>query len=182
MNQLFLAIILCIGAYFSIQAQEINNKNYYQYYNELAGTNWLRTSDAIPIIIDELIKNDVGYHTISVGTLLEINDSTQLVLSVSFSNDKSTCGFVFEEGHSMPVDFEERNYMYNGKNVSYYQRKWVDGNFSDQKITNFPENIFLLKETCYWYQYDSRGKNYPVSREAAELILRQDIKYLLKKL
>jgi hypothetical protein len=49
--------------------------------------------------------------------------------------------------------------------------------------TSLPaESIFLLKETCYWYQTVQDGSSVPVSKEIALKILCEDIQHYLKKL
>lgn len=65
----------------------INSSNYYSYFKDEPGmtVNWLRQCDAVPTIIDELIKDSIPYYTISVGELLKINDSTRFVVTVAFN-------------------------------------------------------------------------------------------------
>ena len=85
----FLAIALFLGHFAFAQSSadnSINNKNYYDHFQGIKGhsVNWLRTSDAVPVIIDELLKNGIPYYIISIGQLLKLTDTTRLVVTVSF--------------------------------------------------------------------------------------------------
>ena len=166
-------------------AQKINNSNYYNYaVNSSGTTNWLRIGDVVPIIIDELKKNGVEYHTIGVGDLLKVNDTSLLVVTVSFSYNDSNYGLVYERRHSAILDVKERDFLKEGgkQNFSQVQRGTNDKWYKWMTISPLPSNIFLLKQTVYWYQYGSGKKRYPVDRSMIEEILRQDIRDYLKRL
>lgn len=185
MKHPFCIIICLLLIHIESSAQKINNSNYYNYVSsQNATTNWLRISDAVPVIIDELKKNGVSYHTIGIGDLLKINDTSSLVVSVSFTYNDSSYGFVYERNHSASLNVKERDYLKNTGNQKYYQiqkdtsvkgYKWI-------LINPLPHNIFLLCQTTYWYQYDDNNTKFPVDRTMIEEILRQDIRDYLKRL
>lgn len=57
------------------------------------------------------------------------------------------------------------------------------GNANFIKIKKLPENVFVLTENCYWFQYtdNQRDNEILVTKEIALKILRQDIKAYLAK-
>jgi hypothetical protein len=159
----------------------IDNTNYYKFSNARSSLNWLRPCDAVPVIIDELLKNKIPYHTISVGELLKINDSIRLVVTVAFEKGDKKYGFVYEATHGVPLNPSDRDFLTDRKKAYYVQAELHhndDAGF--MRIDPLPGNIFLLKETCYWFQYDANGTKYPVTKEIAQSILRQDIRDYLK--
>ena len=83
-----IAVALFVGyfAFAQTSSDSINNKNYYDYFQAIKGhsINWLRPSDAVSAIIDELLRGGIAYHTIGVGKLLKHNDTTRLIVTVSF--------------------------------------------------------------------------------------------------
>ncbi|MBN9381089.1 MAG: hypothetical protein J0H74_10000 [Chitinophagaceae bacterium] len=177
---LLLTICSCIG--WSQTNKEINNKNYYSYFTNRGSVNWLRVNDAVPAIIDEIIKNGIPYHTISVGDLIRINDSTALVVTITFEKAGKKYGFLYESGHGIPLDANERSFL-NEKIHSYTQAEYdTKGNVKFMKINPLPQNILLLKETCYWFQFDDKETKYPVSKAVALNILRQDVDDYIKSL
>jgi len=157
----------------------IDTSNYYDYANNVVNLNWLRTSDAVPIIIDEIKKSGFSYAFISVGELLKINDSSHLVLTVSYDNDVKF-GFVYEDNHGIPLNKGDRDFMSSGIPEGYSQvEKGSNGRPKFMRIKILPTNTFLLKETCYWYEYGHASTKTTVTKDIAEYVLRQDIrKYL----
>lgn len=161
--------------------QIIDNTNYYQFFKDGASINWLRSSDAVPIIIDELLKNGIPYYTINVGDLVKVNDSTRIVSTVSFWKEKKF-SFLYEASHSLPLDSKDRNYLADTKNVRYVQAETdLKGDVNFMRIESLPQNVFLLRQRVYWFQFDSNGTIFPVSKEIAQNILRQDIREYIKK-
>ena len=145
--------------------------------------NWLRQCDAVPTIIDELIKDSIPYYTISVGELLKINDSTRFVVTVAFNKDGKDYGFLYEGSHGIPINKSDRDYLIKPKKEFYVQaEKNINGHTHFRRIDPIPNNIFLLKETCYWFQFSETGKKYPITKQVADNILREDIKEYLKTL
>jgi hypothetical protein len=182
-----ISILLLISLSTIIYSQKINNTNYYDYKVFIGKTDWLRPCDAVPIIIDELLKNDIQYHTIGVGDLLNVNDSTRMILTVSFSYKDKNCGFIYESSHIGLIDIAQRDFMTDSTKCTYYQFKIRNNNTTRKEYTfeekaSLPSNIFLLKETCYWHQTYPDGTNAPVSKKVAIAILRQDIRLYLKKI
>jgi len=156
----------------------INNKNYYDHFQDIKGhsINWLRTSDAVPVIIDELLKNGIAYYTISVGQLLKLNDTTRLVVTVTFKKGDKEYGFLYEATHGIPINHKDRDFLTDKKKAFYVQaEKDVINGVDFMRIDPLPDNVFLLKQTCYWFQFDNNGTKYDVTKEVAQNILRQDI-------
>jgi len=175
--------MLCLRLTTFGQPPAIDNSNYYNFQQADGRLNWLRSSDVIPIIIDELLKNGIAYHTISVGDLMKVNDSTQFVLTVAFDKNDKEFGFVFDPIHSIPLNVKDRLFLTDRKKAFYLQsEKDLDDNLTFMKVFPLPNNVFLLKQTCYWFQYDEKGTAFPVSKEMAQNILRQDIDQYLKSI
>ncbi|MDI3319257.1 hypothetical protein [Pinibacter soli] len=165
------------------KAQTVDNKNYYSFQQKVGSTNWLRICDAVPTIIDELLKNNIAYHTISVGELMKINDSTRLVMTVSFEKGDKRFGFLYEPSHGIPLNVKDRDFLTDSKKASYSQvERDTKGRVHYMRIDPLPQNVLLLKETCYWFQFGSSETNYAVSKETAQNILRQDIRDYLTKI
>lgn len=186
MKTFFILITLISGQFFKVQAQnqpKIDNTNYYSFYNSGGSLNWLRSSDVVPIIIDELLKKGIAYHTISVGDLIKINDRTRFVVTVSFEKADKEYGFLYKTSHGIPLNPEDRNFLTDKKQVFHVQaEKNIKGGANFMRIDPLPSNIFLIKETCYWFHFDDSGTKFPVSKEVAQNILRQDIDNYLQKL
>jgi hypothetical protein len=183
MKRLFFNIVLLISLTSNIQSQKINNSNYYDYQIKFCNTNWLRPCDAVPVIIDELLKNDIEYYTIGVGSLVKLNDSTRVVMTVSFLINHKTYGFIYQDTHYGKLEASHRDFMKDTNNCSYMQfEKYNDTGDKYMEVKPLPKNTFLLRETCYWYQTNSDGSNAPVTKEIAIAILRQDIRNYLKKI
>jgi len=144
----------------------------------------LRACDATPIIIDELLKNGIPYYTISIGDLMKVNKSTHFVVTVTFGKGDSTYGFLYEAIHGIPLEVSDRDFLTHPEKADYTQTETdtLGKDVHYMRIFQLPSNIFLLKERCYWFQFDSNGTNYPVSKEVAQNILRQDIRNYLRKL
>ena len=161
------------------KSQEINNKNYYQFLQESGTTNWLRSSEVIPIIIDELLKNNISYHTIAVGNLYKVDELRNLVLTVSFKFNDSLFAFIYEPTHKIPIEPSDRDFMKNPENVTYTQTLITEKGLVASYSVKLPKNFFMINQACYWYQKDHRGKSHQVSKPTIETILRQDIKEYL---
>lgn len=176
-------VLLIVLTFLKSFAQKIDNTNYYSFHEKGHGitTNWLRVSEVVPIIIDELNKNGIEYHKINVGELHSLNDSTLLVITVAFDKGDKQAGFVYEQRHSALINVKEREFLKdtNQQRYSQIQRgtqyKWMT-------TDKLPQNIFLLKQTVYWYQYRGGKTNFPVNKSRIEDILRQDIRDYLKRL
>ena len=181
-------IALLIGHFSFAQSSSdnsINNKNYYNHFQDIKGhsINWLRSSDAIPTIIDELLKNGIAYHTISVGQLLKINDTTRFVATVSFRKGDKEYGFLYEATHGIPLNRKDRDFLTDKKKGHFVQaEKDIVNGVDFMRIDPLPDNIFLLRQTCYWFQFDKNGTKYNVTKDVAKNILRQDITDYLRLL
>ena len=183
MNKIFLAVALIVGQSLRGQAQTIDSKNYYNFQKDGGSLNWLRFCDAVPIIIDELLKSGIAYHTISIGDLIKLNDSTRFVVTVSFEKGDKEYGFLYNASHGIPLNLKDRDFLTDRKKAYYVQaEKDTKNDVNFMRIDPLPSNIFFLKQTCYWFQFDASGTKYPVSKEIAQNILRQDIRDYLKNL
>lgn len=161
---------------------KIDTSNYYQFLDKQGNLNWLRVSEATPIIIDEIKKAGYSYAFIEIGDLIMLKNGTPLVLTVSYNNDQKF-GFVYEGSHGFPLSPNDRSYMTRLEKFQYTQVVKPESGSADFKsIDPLPKNIFLLKQRCYWYNYNSAGDKFPVSKSTAEYILRQDIRYFLKRI
>jgi len=160
---------------------KIDTSNYYNFF-QFAGTlNHLRASDAIPIIIDEIKKAGFAYEAIQVGELVKLNDSLSIVLTIWYYDDPKFA-FIYQTGHTAMKSPAERDFL-KQKTKSYTQyERTLKGRGRYMSTDSLPDNFFLLKQTCYWYQYDSQGSYYPVTKEVAIDILKQDIRSYLSRL
>lgn len=179
----FLALTLALLSLFSFGQKNKNTtidaSNYYDYINTVGYQDWLRTNEAVPIILDELEKAGYSNAYIKVGELIKMDDSTRLVLTVSFLKEP-WFGFVYEGSHMLPLSKSDRDFMSADTKEGFMQfEKGVNGKTNIIRIGQLPSNVFLLKQTCYWYESKSDPKKVTVTKTIAENILRQDIqKYL----
>jgi hypothetical protein len=151
----YLIVLLFSGqisfAQSSTASVSINTSNYYNFFQSGNGisVNWLRESDVVPIIIDELLKQGIPYYTISTGNLIKVNDSTRFVVTVSFEKADKEYGFLYEATHGIPLNSEDRDFLADRKKASYVQaEKDIKDDVNFMRIDPLPKNIFLLKETC----------------------------------
>jgi hypothetical protein len=92
-------------------------------------------------------------------------------------------GIFLQAEHGIPLDPADRDFLTDRKKAFYVQaEKEYDGNTSFMRIDPLPNNLFLIKQRCYWFQFDPKGTKYPVTKEIAQSILRQDIREYLKNL
>jgi hypothetical protein len=174
---------LATTAGFSQSGQRIDTSNYYNYVREGGSLNWLRISDAVPVIIEEIKNVGFSYVFIEVGRLVKIDKTTSLVLHVSYNASEINFGFIFESGHSIAVLVSDRDYLKDEIRDDFTQPEHpVNGPVKFNRINPLPKNVFLLKERCYWFQYDDKGSVYPVTKDLAIKILRQDIRAYLNKM
>ena len=177
-------LMLCCVLAASARGQSglrIDTANYYSYIREGGTIEWLRLADAVPVIIDEIRAAGFAPERIEVGKVLRLDKTTVLVITVAWQGNKPF-GFMYESGHSLPLRKEDRDFLEEGFRESYVQAEYSPtGEVKYQKVGRLPKNVFLLRERCYWYQQDSQGGNYPVDRDLALRILRQDIRaYLIR--
>lgn len=168
---------------FCQSGQRIDTGNYYNYVREGGSINWLRNSDAVPVIIEEIMNAGFSYAFIEVGRLIKIDKTTSLVLQVSYHNNEINFGFIYESGHGIPVSLSDRDYLKDESRDDFTQTEHpLNGPVKYTRIKPLPKNVFLLKERCYWFQFDEKGSAYPVTKDLAIKILRQDIRAYLNKL
>jgi hypothetical protein len=179
---IFCFLLLSLSSFSQTASKvKIDKSNYYNYFQSMGTTNHLRISEVVPILIEEFKMAGISYYNINIGELIKINDSASLVLAVSVFNQPKF-GFVYETSHTAMKDQKERNFFnHTKKSFSQYQRN-ISGRGNYITIDSLPNNIFLLKQTCYWYQYDNSKSYFPVSKEVIIEILRQDIRTYMKTL
>jgi hypothetical protein len=167
---------------------KIDSGNYYNYFSKgenLKGTDLtidnLTINDAVPVIMDELKK--AGYEWLYEYSLYKIDSSHHLVLSVYCR--KSNFGFLYITGHGLPskedrLDLTQNN-DYGADYISIEETPSEKPNRI--AIKKIPDNIFLLNETCYWFEHTNNIEDNKVllTKETAIKIHRQDInKYLVR--
>lgn len=168
---------------FCQSGQRIDTSNYYNYVRDGGAFNWLSSSDAIPVIIEEIKNAGFSNEFIEIGRLIKIDKATSLVLQVSFNKNDISFGFIYENGHGMPISVSDRDYLKDEFRDEYNQPEHpINGPVKFNRIHPLPKNVFLLKERCYWFQYDDKGSAYPVTKDLIIKILRQDIRVNLNKL
>lgn len=162
----------------SSQNLEITKNNYYDYHNLIEGTsittNWLRRNEAIPIIIEQL--NKYGFEHNYEYVMYSIDSNKYLVLDVYSRKEK--IGFLFNTGHSASPDIKHRNIkQYEFVNYDSY------GKMYRHKYDSLPENLYVLNENCYWFQYCKTidEENEGVSKSKIIEIFRSDIQEILSK-
>jgi hypothetical protein len=159
----------------------IDTSNYYGYIREGGSINWLRMADAVPVIIEEIRNAGFEAEKIQVGQVQRLDKSTVLVVTVAWQGDKPF-GFIYEEGHGLPLRKEDRDFLGDDQREPYSQPEYTaPASVKYQKTGTLPRNVFLLRERCYWFQFDAQGNNYPVNRELAMRILRQDIRAYINR-
>lgn len=186
MNKNFI-IICCLSLAsvtgFCQSGQRIDTSNYYNYVREGGTLNWLSSSDAIPVIIEEMKNAGFSIAFIEIGRLIKVDKTTSLVLQVSFNNNDLGFGFIYENGHGIPISVSDRDYLKDEYKDEYAQPEHpINGPVKYNRIYPLPKNVFLLKERCYWFQFDEKGSAYPVTKDLAIKILRQDIRVNLNKI
>lgn len=168
---------------FCQSGQRIDTSNYYNYIREGGSINWLRNSDAIPVIIEEIKNAGFSDAFMEVGRLIKMDKTTSLVLQVSYNSNEINFGFIFESGHGIPVSVSDREYLKDEFRDVFTQAEHpINGPVKFNRINPLPRNVFLLKERCYWFQFDDKGSAYPVTKDLAIKILRQDIRVKLNRL
>ncbi|MCL9807054.1 hypothetical protein NAT51_16080 [Flavobacterium amniphilum] len=196
MKNYVMLIFLILGLTMSYgQNNNINSSNYYDYYLDFPAkkkkglqgktltTNWLRLNEVIPIIIEELKK--AGYKGIHTNELVKINNEQSIIIPVY--SKKSNFGFLYIEIHAAIPNKKHRieRTQKESMGVDYiYWKELPTGESVPIKVEKLPENIFVLNENCYWYQYTENpvDQKQLVSKDDAYKILIEDIKtYLLNK-
>ena len=191
MKKTVLFIILLISATFCLAQSEINSENYYTYYStgrDLKGsrlkTSWLNEVEVSQIIRKEMEEN--GFEWLSNFKIIKLDSSTH-VISICYS-EKSNFGFLFEPMHGMDPDVNSRKIksMYKSMTGNDYAEKIIniDGSSDFVKIKEIPNNLFIVKADCYWYQETDNPKDNKklVTREIIIQILRQDIQTILNEI
>jgi hypothetical protein len=179
-----LAIVLCCITALSARGQSglrIDTANYYNYVREGGTIDWLRLADAVPVMIEEIRNAGFAPAFIDVGKVVRLDKTAVLVVTVAWQGNKPF-GFIYEAGHGLPLRKEDREFLDDGYRDSYVQAEYsLSGEVKFNKVGRLPRQVFLLRERCYWFQQDNNGGAYPVNRDVALRILRQDIRaYLIR--
>ena len=169
-------------------SQKINSENYYDFYGKKEnlkgnrlGTAWLNETDASKILVEEM-KN-AGFEWVTDFRILKINES-EYILATCYS-EKSKVGFVYESTHGAFPKKQNRELksLYKQMTGNDYAEKIVDlsGNSQFIKIKDLPENIFIIKEDIYWFQFTDNQEDdkYLVTKNDMLNIFRSDIKKII---
>lgn len=184
MRNPFLVLFFCSLALASWgqSGLRIDTSNYYGYMRDGGSFEWIRTSDAVPVIIEEIRNAGFSNAFLQVGRLVRLDKNTVFVVTVNWEGEKPF-GYIYEEGHGQQPHAADRQFLHDEYRDSYSQAEiGSSGELKYQKIGKLPRNIFLLRERCYWFQFDDAGGNYPVSKDVAIRILRQDIRAYLNRM
>lgn len=173
-----LILILTIQTIFA-QNGNITSDNYYSFYKKSDGkpitTNWLRRTEIVPIIQDELEK--YGFKNSREFRLYKLENGQFIILEMY--NEEFNFGFVYKTGHEVkPKEIQRTEKGDFAINYNDYL-----GNSSGYVKIELPKNIYILNENCYWYQYenDKYEKNDFVNRDVIIEILKSDIQKVLAK-
>lgn len=181
-SSISLLLVLMLQTAFGQSGLRIDTSNYYGYERPGGTINWLRTSDAVPVIIEEIQAAGFSASGIQVGRLMRLDKNTVLAVTVAYQGDM-IFGFIYEDGHGIPLRQEDREFMQDEFKESFTQPEFTpSGETRYQKVGRLPRHIFLLRERVYWFQYDNKGGSYPVTKEVATRILRQDIRAYINRM
>ncbi len=186
-------VLILLYSVTSISFAQINHTNYYQKFKKspLSYIDWLRISDAVPIIIDELKNYGCHRAFIRIGAIVEPDDETKFITHVSYQHKDTTIAFIYLQGHSIQISKKHRERMLNQtelKNTLSVYNLSVSENYQKSEnvpiIKTWPKNIIVLDENCYFFEEDGYDKKikYPLSKEVITDILRHDIRHFLKEL
>jgi len=180
-------IILTTFLLFSIlgQSQKINSENYYDYFVKFIPGNktttaWLDKYEVAKILEDEM--KSAGFEWISTFGIIQLTDN-EYVTAICFS-EKSKVGFLYEGSHGMP-DAKRKllKSMYKENTGNDYAEKIakISGDATFIKIKEVPDNLFILKEDPYWYQFteNPQTEKVLVDKQTILEILRSDIKKII---
>jgi len=189
----FIFLIACLFIFQitigQIDYNKVDTSNYYEFYKnnytnikgKQLATNWLRLNEVTPIIVEEMENS--GYETPYSHTILKL-DTQYIVLTVYYRN--SNFGFLYITGHSSLVEKENRKRLTQDHEWGTAYIETIlsqDGSQKFIRIKKIPDNIFVLNENNYWYQYSEEtiDNNKLITKDIALKILRQDIKAYLSK-
>lgn len=179
---LFLILTLFITS-FQVQKALAQNKsitrdNYYNYLNKSnqrpLTTNWLQTNEIIPVILEEL--NKYGFEENYDNVLFRLPTNEHIVLDVY--SRKANIGFLYNAVHHADPQIEHRK-LRHYRSIQYD----YSGDWKGIKFDSLQQNLTVLQENWYWYQYseDKNEINDFVCRAKIIEILRADIRESLAK-
>jgi hypothetical protein len=176
-----------------IDSSKVDSSNYYNYYhsyNSLKDLNsdslitaWLTADEVTPIILEEMRK--LGFDWVNENSLFKLTSGQDIILSAY--SEKSKVGFLYIESHSMFPTKEDRLHLTEKETTgSEYviQEETSNGDPNFIHVEKLPNNIFILNQNCYWYQFTANpaDNNYLITKELAFKILREDIDHYLSKM
>jgi TonB family protein len=156
---------------------KIDSSNYYDFINKPSSspitTNWLRRTEIVPIIKDELNRH--GFKHSQEYKLYKLENDQFIILEIY--NKEYNFGFVYKTGHAA-IPKPSHRLEKTGYGISYND---YSGNSSSYIKVDLPDNIYLLNEDCYWYQYETdKNESYKyVNRIVTINILKEDIRAVL---
>jgi len=171
-------------------SQKFNSENYYENYGKkenLQGkrlaTAWLNEIDAAQILSEEM-KN-AGFEWVREFRIIKLNENEH-ILAICYS-EKSKVGFVYEPTHGAFPKKQNRELksLLKRNSGNDYSEKIVDLNGNSQfiLIKEMPDNIFIVKEDIYWFQFtDNKDDDkYLVTKNDMLEIFREDIRKVIAK-
>ncbi|MBK8442242.1 MAG: hypothetical protein IPL35_02005 [Sphingobacteriales bacterium] len=172
-------------------SQKITSDNYYDFYYDVYSnienlkgvrlvTAWLNKIEASQILVEEM-KN-AGFESIDAFSIVKVSEN-EYVLAICFS-EESKIGFVYESVHGGTPEKQNRKLKSLSKGYDYMEIiDDLNGDSYAVRIKVLPENLQIIKEDIYWYQYTDNPDDdqYLVTKKDMISIFRDDIKKQISK-
>lgn len=185
MKKILLLLLFLVSL--QTRAQKITSENYYEYFQKFLPGNklttaWVNKYEVAQILEEEMKK--AGFEWVSTFRLIKISEG-EYVTAICFS-EKTKVGFLYEGSHAMPdIKRKSLKSMYKENTGNDYAEKVVQLTSDAQfiKIKDVPDNLFIIKEDPYWYQFTERPQTEKtlVDRQTILEILRSDVKTIITK-
>lgn len=185
--------LILLGFSFSVVAQSsINGENYYSYYKDHTDykkyqPKKLSTARLNELEVAAILHQEMklaGFEWLSLFRIVHLDDEKHIV-SICYS-EKSKFGFVFDGSFNAIPDKKVRDLARHSKNDEGYEyvEKIVGlkGNSKFIKVSQLPENLYLIRSDIYWYQESENEElnKTIVTKDIITQILREDIRNILK--
>jgi hypothetical protein len=186
MKKILLLLLILVSL--QSQAQKITHENYYEYFVKFLPGNQLTTAWVNKYEVAKILEEEMkiaGFEWISTFRLIKISDG-EYVTAICFS-EKSKVGFLYEGSHAMPdIKRKSLKSMYKENTGNDYAEKIVplEGDSQFVKIKEIPNNLIIVKEDPYWYQFTEKPQTEKtlVDKQTILEILRSDIKSMITTL
>lgn len=178
--------VLLLSVGFCTAQIHIDSNNYFKFYstdahqiNSGIQTIYLDKESISEVIFSEM--DSLGFEWLHKFRIVEI-DSGLPVISICYS-EKQKVGFLFEGSHSLVPLEVNRHVKSLFKKTGYDYSEKIVGSGGESRfirIEEVPDNLFIIKQECYWYQESENSNDELVSKEIIYEILRQDIRTVLR--